>query len=329
MRATRQAVSAIVLMLGATSCFWNSAPGSVSAGPGTRYADPTFGWSVAVPPGFQTHAFSVQGRGTTAGASVGNFTTDAVAEGNGLGSFRSFPDGGVLFMFWHNEGGVVGVNTDDDTALPLSMTDYTLVDPYVGGSEPRPHFASVIEGGAWFASAVWIGPNASQQDRAAIEGVVASFEYPHLRPLSVTAPSQALVLGSTTDYPVGSVTAFPPDALSNVAGAPSDFGSPLTDVGLYLVHGAGGFYAVPMQAQAPGQERSCALTAHPASITFSCANGAIWDRRIRAVSPPANQGEMHGFSLFVAPTTTSWDGYVLVGQGNAPQMAVDAWAPGT
>ncbi len=97
------------------------------------------------------------------------------------------------------------------------------------------------------------------------------------------------------------------------------------EIGFYLVHGPRGFYAVPMAAQSPSGDQTCRVSSDPSTVSFSCANGADWDRSVHAVRRPANDDGTSGFWLFVAPATTSWDGHVLVGQGNSPESALAAW----
>jgi hypothetical protein len=322
-RTSLLGVSAIaVLVASCTSTNTVEPSPSLSAG---RFTDARYGWSVTVPPSLHLPAFSTPDidRGPTTGVSVSNFETHAIPNGDGLHSLASFPATGVMFMLWRNEGGLVGVNSTDDTPLPLSLSGYPVTDPYVGGTEPNPFFRSVVEGGGWFASAVWIGSHASEADRGAIKETVRSVTFPELHSMSVSPEANAIVLGQASTYAVGSVTPFPPSSLQ-AAPSVSDFSAPLSDVGFYLVHGIRGFYAVPMTAQR--QDRTtCRVSADPSTVSFSCANGAKWNRYVHAVSPPAYDDGMTGFWLYVAPATTSWDSHVLVGEGNNPQSALAAW----
>lgn len=80
-----------------------------------------------------------------------------------------------------------------------------------------------------------------------------------------------------------------------------------------------------MTAQTQADEKTCRVSADPSKASFSCANGAEWDRSVHAVSRPANDNGIKGFWLFVAPATMSWDGHVLVGEGNSPESALAAW----
>lgn len=172
------------------------------------FTDPRYGWSVTVPPSLHLRAFGTPDteRVSTTGVSVSNFETDAVPNGYGLQSLTTFPATGVMFMLWRNEGSLVGVNSTDDTPLPLSLSGYRVSRPYVGGAEPNPRFRSVVEGGGWFASAVWIGEQVSETDRSAIEETVRSVMFPRLHPISVSPESNAIVLDKASTYPIGSVT---------------------------------------------------------------------------------------------------------------------------
>jgi hypothetical protein len=268
-----------------------------------RYTDPRSGWSLTVPAGFHLQRFDtlLSGRTEVSGASVSNFGTEAFPGGTGLRSLRGFPPDGVLFMLWRNEGGLAFVNAHDDTTLPLSLGSYRAVDPYVGGAEPHPLFRSVIEGGAWFASAVWVGARATSTDRRAIEGIIPSIRFPAMRPFTASPEATALVLDRVSAYPVRSVTAIRPSELRQA----NDFDGLdffAAHEGLYLVHGPHGFYAVPMTAQSPHHDGTgCHVAADPATLTFGCSNGAEWNRFVRAIHRPAFDDEIHGFWLDVSP----------------------------
>ncbi len=322
----RLVTGAVIVMVvaGAIALMLNRSPGTATHSRPYRYVNPRSGWSLTVPATFHLQQFDPT-RLAVSGASVSNFATDAFPAGTGLAALRDFPADGVLFMLWRSEDGLAFVNTHDDTPLPLSVASYHEIDPYVGGAEPHPHFRSIVEGGGWFASAVWVGPEASVGDRRAIEGIVRSIRFPPLRPFTASPEATAIVLDRASAYPVGSVTAIPPSELQQA----NDFdGLDFFDAheGLYLVCGPHGFYAVPMTAQSPRHDgTSCHVIADPATVTFRCANGAEWNRFVRAVHRPAFNDEVHGFWLFVSPATISWNGLVMVGEGNDPQSAVDAW----
>ena len=325
-------VVAIAVFIAASLFVWQAfrpGDGDVSA-PGSAYTDPSFGWSVTPPPSLTLRSFgdpNLDERGGASGVAVANFSTDAVPSGDGLKPLQQFPADGVLFMLWQNSVAQMGVNTSDDTPLPLSLAAYRGIKPYVGGDEPTPLYRPLVEGGGTFVSVVWIGPQASDTDRRAIEQTVASVTFPQLEPFSVSPTSTALVLDDVSAYPVGSVTAVTPDML-RTASSESDFGAPLSQSGLYVVHGTSGYYGIPMTAQSPQTEDICHVSADPDNITFSCANGAMWNRYGKAVTPPANDDEMHGFWLFVIPVTVSWDGHLLANGGNDPRVAIEAWRSG-
>jgi hypothetical protein len=239
-----------------------------------------------------------------------------------------FPSTGVMFMFWHNEGGMMGGNREDDTPLPLDPSKFHKVRPYVGGAEPEPRYRSVIEGGGWFSAAVWFGRDALTADRMAVLETVRSMTFPPLDAFSISQPGRALVLDRLVNYPVGSVTQFTPSSLkaANPALAdPDSGGSWLGSVGMYLVRGTNGFYAVPMVAQSQDGGR-CRVSADDATYEFSCANGATWDRLLHAKRYPASDDLVRGFWLSPVPATTSWDGHVLVSIANDPRAAADAWS---
>ncbi len=321
--------AAVAGLLFVWAAFEGSAPLSTTSP--TRYTDPVYGWSMSVPTSLRLHSFSTipmtgHPPSSTAGASVSNFKTEANPTLHGFDSLRSFPAAGVMFMLWRNEGvGVTRVNSQDDTQLPMSLSAFQRINPYVGGSEPIPLFLTMVEGGGVFTSAVWIGPKASESDRRSIEATVRSVTFPALRPFSRSPESGAIVLDLASTYPVGSITPFRPSALRAVRSP--DLGSPLEDWGFYLVHGPHGFYIVPMKAQGPHRQR-CHVSADPSNVSFSCANGAKWDRYVHAVARPANDSERRGYWLFASPATISGDGHVLVSGGNDPESALHAWRAG-
>lgn len=298
---------------------------TTSATSAHSYTDPA-GWSVDAPSALAVRSFDLPGdREGVSGVAVGNFSTDAEPTGSGLQPLRSFPPTGVLFMMWENIGfGPMFVNTADDATLPLSLADYHRIRPYVGGNEPTPLFGPIVAGGGSFVSVVWIGPQASEADRTAIEQTVASVMFPTLVPFSISPMSTAIVLDAASAYPVGSITAVTREMLQAANPSLGNLGS-ITDGGFYVVHGTDGYYAVSMEAQAPQTQDTCHVDANKTDISFSCANGAIWDRYVRAIKPPANDDQMHGYWLSVIPVTVSWDGHLLVDQGNGPQVALKAW----
>ncbi len=210
----RLVTGALVLMVagGAFALMLNRSTGTTTHSRSYRYADPRSGWSLTVPATFYLQPYDPT-RLAVSGASVSNFAVDAFPAGTGLAALRDFPTDGALFMLWRNEDGLAIVNTHDDTPLPLSVASYHEIDPYVGGAEPHPLFRSVIEGGAWFASALWVGPEASAEDRSAIDGIVRSITFPPLRPFTASREATAIVLDRASAYPVGSVTAIPPSDL--------------------------------------------------------------------------------------------------------------------
>jgi hypothetical protein len=293
--------------------------------PPGSYMDPSYGWTVTAPASLRVRAFGTPatGRYVTTGVSVSNFPTDAIPLGEGLRSLREFPDTGVMFMFWHNEGGLIGGNRENDTPLPLDPSKFHKARPYVGGAEPEPRYRSVIEGGGWFAAAVWIGTEASTADRMAILKTVRSMTFPTLDAFSISEPGRALVLGSSVIYPVGSVTSF---TRSKLGAANPHLEEPwVASAGFYLVHGTNGFYAVPMVAQSQ-ELGTCPVSVDAATYEFSCSNGGTWDRELHATTWPASDDAVHGFWLDSVPATTSWDGHVLVSVASDSRAAADAWS---
>jgi hypothetical protein len=295
--------------------------------PPGSYIDPTYGWTVTPPASLRLRAFGTPAtdRYVTTGVSVSNFPTVAIPQGEGLRSLREFPDTGVMFMFWHNEGGLAAGNRENDTPLPLDPAKFNKVRPYVGGAEPEPRFKSVIEGGGWFAAAVWIGPEASTADRQDVQATVRSMTFRPLDAFSISEPGRALVLDRSVNYAVGSVTAFTRSTLEAANPGLDDSEGTLVNSGFYLVHGTNGFYAVPMTAQSQVAE-PCRVSVNTSTYVFSCPIGATWDRELHARKWPASDDAVHGFWLYGIPATISWDGKVLVSVGTNSQAAAAAWS---
>ncbi len=284
----------------------------------TEYTDPTFGWSLSYPSSMQLARFGSGDGATATGVTISNVPIDL---GASIDALRSFPSDGVALRIWHNEGGPVTPVTEDDTALPLSMSDFAAIEPYVGGSEPPPSFLGFDEDGVSYAAAVWFGPDATRQDRAAIANVIASLRFPATSPMT-TIGDRLIVLDAAGDYGVGSVTRFDRSELPINDGT---FARYEGDFSFFLVHGPDGFYAVATGLLGNGSR--CDLRVETDPLRFTCPSlGAVWDRFGNVVTPAASPPADGVTELMILPTPISWDGNVMVDPfGNWPAAAVDAW----
>ncbi len=284
----------------------------------TEYTDPTFGWRLNYPSSLRLSPFGTTDGANATGVTISNVPIDL---GASIDALRSFPSDGVALRIWHNEDGPVAPITEDDTALPLSISDLQPIEPYVGGSEPAPSFLGFEEDGVPYAAAVWFGPDATQEDRAALATAIASLRFPATSPIT-TIGDRLIVLGAAGDYEVGSVTRFDRSELPINDGSFAQYEGDFT---FYLVHGPGGFYAVATDLLGNGSR--CDLRVETAPLRFTCPSlGAVWDRFGNVVTAAASSPADGVTELMILPTPISWDGNVMLDPfGNWPQAAIDAW----
>jgi hypothetical protein len=226
-----------------------------------------------------------------------------------------FPADGIAFRFVRREGGPpVPIRDDRESRFPLRLSAFE-PDPYAIG-RPRPLLKAIYAGGQGYAVYAWTGPDASPRDRGALEAVVASLAFPHLKP-GTLAGSGFAVLDRASDYPTGSFTrvrarasVYPTGSSTRVRAQGHPF---------YLVHAPGGFYGVGWNWYTSGGYKSmCAMRFDGARKQFFCTDkGLRWDRIGRPLVFPA-----YGMPdpLTLAPAKVSWDGHVL--------LAAEASQPG-
>jgi hypothetical protein len=286
--------------------------------PSTSYTDQAFGWTLSYPASMHVAPFGGI-RSSSMGVTVSNVPIDL---GSSFEALRSFPPNGAVLRIWHNEDGLPGPVSENDTALPLSFSNFQEIDPYIGGSEPRPSFLGFNEDGVTYAAAVWFGPQASSEDRAAIAGMIASLRFPTTHP-ETTINERLIVLGTADKYDVGSVTRFDRSELPIDTGFLAQYRG---DFSFYLVHGTGGFYAVATDFLGNGSR--CDLGVELDPIRFTCpSTGAIWDRYGHVLTPPSSPSADGQTDLLILPTPISWDGNIMLDPfGNWPQAAVQAWS---
>jgi signal peptidase I len=278
-----------------------SAPPAPTAPASGIYTDSEEGWTITYPASLQLRPFEEQGRVSSRGIAISNFGAHGSGSNQGLQFLRSFPPKGVSFQLWRSSGGPFFVPTEPDSHFPLSLGDFELTEPYVGGSEPRPRFLGFIANGQPYTAAVWIGPAASSADRDAMAGVVASIRFLPLK--EGTAADRFFVLGRPSTYPVGSVTRF--DAGDLPA---SEQASRLP---FYLIHVDQGFYALAWPNGLVGGYRDCDVRFDPNSRQFSCSqSGARWDIRGKVLTNPNPSGPDDPLAALLV--RISLDGHVLV-----------------
>jgi hypothetical protein len=281
-----------------------------------RFTHPRFGWSIDVPVGFGAFPIHVEPVHQATGVLISNFE---VEEPWSLAELRDFPPDGAALRIWSNDGGPVAPISDDDSRLPLELSDLEEITRYVGMSEPRPLFGAVYGDGHPYAVAAWFGPDASEEDRAAIESALRSVEFRPTHPDTII-DRRLIVLGPADDYAVGSVTRFDQDDLP-LDGVFADYEGDFT---FYLVRGPSGFYATTTDFLGNGIK--CDLQVLRQPLSYACpAEGWQWDRfgHVLEAGAPWPDGTS---DLLILPTPRSWDGNLILDPfGNAPEEADEAW----
>jgi hypothetical protein len=137
-------------------------------------------------------------------------------------------------------------------------------------SEPRPLFGTVYGDGHPHYVAAWFGPDASEDERTAIESALRSVEF---RPTHTDRiiDRRLIVFGPAEDYPVGSVTASIWLIFRSMACSPTTRASSRS-----TLCGPNGFYA-PRRTSLAGTKWDLHVLLQPP--TYVCpAEGWRWDR---------------------------------------------------
>ena len=166
-------------------CGFGMASGSPAAAPAGDgwivHKDPHFDWIIRYPEHMLAGHFASDRRDRVVsdGIWVANFAARSSARLTDLRRLRTeFPPDGALFQFWVTYALSSGPSSAPDTLLPLSLGSLEPLKPYAGGAEPIPLSTIVTRRGSWFYVEVWLGPEASSQDRDAIADVLASISFP-------------------------------------------------------------------------------------------------------------------------------------------------------
>jgi hypothetical protein len=197
------------------------------------------------------------------------------------------------------------VPTEPDITFPLALDDFRLVQPYVGGSEPRPRYLGFLANGQLYTAAVWIGRDASTGDQDAMSSVVSSLRFlPLMEGTEIGKDTVFFVLGRVERYPVGSVLRIDmKDLPVSVNGNPFPF---------YLVHTDRGIYALAWRSDFVGGYKDCDLRFDAKARQFFCRQkGARWDLQgglVRNPDPARHPVDR----LPVLLVRISLDGHVLV-----------------
>ncbi len=275
-------------------------PGPAGSPKAGRFVDPAFSWSVDVPDGMQIRHLEGNGMFELDGVIISNFDatpTDESAGSPDFSAFRRFPAGGVAIAIWFGERRPYPA--PNSFPLPLRPV-FRLIRPYVGGSEPAPMYLTFGENGFDYSVAEWSGPDAGSGDRAALEQVLDSLEFPPVEEGTIWQ-SRYYVLGPAEQYPVGSVTRI------DAADLPTEPNFAGTGT-FYLVHAPHGFYVVKADDQERGVP-ACDIRFDAAAFEFSCPEaGFRWDREGRPITGPRGR-ERSSIGPFA--TVLATDGHVL------------------
>ena len=283
-----------------------------------RYTD-RLGWSFRYPASMHLERSKLVSRLSIHEVTVANFEarrpihTTSNAHGLSIGvepprpAHGSFPSDGIAFRVYQQEGGPGPYLEAPEVRLPLHIDDLKPSTAYAS-TRPRPLGKGISAAGRNYAVYAWIGHDASPHQRSAVQAVVQSLSFPHLREGTVAGYGFS-VLGRAHRYPVGS---FTPVRIQRQT--------------FYLVHAPGGFYTVGCcwNTSFPIQS-ACGLRFDPVGKQFFCKSmPGRWDRIARPTGSDAGED-----TLILAITKLSWDGHVLVYPGSARlgnrQLARQYW----
>jgi hypothetical protein len=232
------------------------------------------GWAICYPNRMTLTEFVREGENAVAlGIGIANFDAELRTWDGYWQMLRTFPADGTLLTFgWGAAASGCGGDPfgRPDSTFPLDLSDLAPDERKGGGgSEPRPVGEVVIANGISYSLRVWVGPEASPDDRRAMGAIVGSLRFFPLRPGDVLQPTSCevyYVLDRPDHYPVGSVTEF--DAREVAPGSGKQF---------FLVHVQEGFYTLTWDDTGPwddsGEFRRCDIAFYPESEQFVCRDG--------------------------------------------------------
>jgi hypothetical protein len=149
-----------------------------SGSPFRTFEDNRFGWTIRYPSRMELGTFHAVGLVDEDGAWIANFRADSSGTQRNLSGLRRFPSTGVLLEFWYGSRFSCHRVPRPDTPLPPTWDLLQRIRPYIGGREPPPLFARLVENHLPFAASIWIGPDAVARDQQAIRAVYESIAFP-------------------------------------------------------------------------------------------------------------------------------------------------------
>jgi hypothetical protein len=260
------------------------------------WVDP-LGWRVDLPARWSVTGIDTQGRVSTSGAAFSNVSpgvaspTSATPSPVGLDPDQ-MPSDAVEVVITHLEGGPMPDLTTDDTQFPITLDGLgcPLADMLLCG-------VNVRGGGLDFSIEVRRGPDASQEDVAAAEALVASMRFRAMR-LGQQANGWAS-LGRPALYP-------------RREGSPAWIGGRLGVV--YVMRGTEGTYALDLDPDTCGEGQNQTWDPATLQIWVQCPDYVgIGDVRYdRFGRPDPNNAPRFQAPLEAYPVITSWDGSLLI-----------------
>jgi hypothetical protein len=260
-----------------------------------EYRNAQFGWTLSYPRSMKRTVVDVRGFVSLNGVVISNFK--GVTARKWL-VFHRFPRDGVAVGLLARGGGPAPDTTPPEARFPLSPAHFTL-SRATQKPAPKPLTLGLVANGTPFLAEVWLGPESSDESRAAIWKVVQSLRFPPQRTGAMSG--YFYVLRDASSYPVNSVSRLgglpPPD--------PASYVPPF-----YLVHAPGGLYAVSWQTKF---EPTCQMRFDRAHLQFYCsAARGRWDRMGRVLEGPESAAQYND-SLDLGQAKIGRDGQVLVG----------------
>jgi hypothetical protein len=273
-----------------------SIPENAPAEGSTSYVD-ALEWRVDYPSDWTVTPISTQDKVAYSGAAFSNVDPGVAEPNSATPSPIAFdpatmPSDAVEVVITHRAGGPAPDRLSDDTPLPVTLDD-------LGCSPPSKLLcgAQIRGNGLDYAIEVRRGADASGEDIAAAEALVASLRFPSLRGDDVAAGLTSL--GPTHEYKAG-------------RGTPTFVSGPLGVV--YVMRGPNGTYVLDLDPDACGEGENQTWDPATLQIWVQCPDylGTGDVRYDRFGQPDPRNAPEFQTPLKAHPVITAWDGTLLV-----------------
>jgi hypothetical protein len=281
---------AAFLLLSACGSNGNRVDRNSSAGGGTRvFHDSTFGFHFVYPAGFHAHAVLLDyGMVSFRGAVATNLSTRRPFFEANAHDLSKLPAGAVVFLLEHRDGGPGPALEIPEAHFPLRAASLAPVRGVTLAKSASWRQYGFSANGWNLVADVYVGPRASQSDRAAIWRIVSSLRFRSLSSEQRTG-SGFLVLKKKDSYPVASVKRMNANA--------------------FLVRAAHGFYGIGGMAMGLPSQFPCPIRFDKTRFAFVCKDGSRrWDRMGRPLWKDASDRDYLGVLVAVK---VGQDGHVL------------------